>query len=115
MDPDRITTISEWPTPESVLDVQIFLGFANFYRRFIDGYSRVVMPIISLLRKNQTFEWNPGAQAAFERLKVLFTSTPILRHFDPTIPITVHTDSSGFAISGIISQSDEQGLLHPIA
>ena len=55
MDPERIRTIAEWPVPESVLDVQVFLGFANFYRRFIDGYSRVVLPITSLLRKGQRF------------------------------------------------------------
>src|SRR5437773_10213438 len=104
MDSDRISTISEWPVPRSVTDIQVFLGFANFYRRFIDGYSRVVMPITSLLRTKGAppFEWSPTAQEAFDRLKVLFTSTPILRHFDPGLPVTLHSDSSGFAISGII-------------
>src|SRR5213083_2747646 len=58
MDPARISTISDWPIPRSVTDIQIFLGFANFYRRFIDGYSHVVMLITSLLRTkgNPPFE-----------------------------------------------------------
>src|SRR5436190_7368487 len=121
MDPARISTISDWPIPRSVTDIQIFLGFANFYRRFIDGYSRVVMPITSLLRTkgNPPFEWTPAAQEAFDRLKYLFTSAPILRHFDPDLQITLHSDSSGFALSGIISQPhlDHNGhsLLHPVA
>ena len=114
MDPERIATIADWPVPESLLEVQIFLGFANFYRRFIDGYSRVIMSITSLLRKGQRFEWNPAAQSAFDTLKSSFTSAPILRHFDPDLDITLHADSSGFAISGLISQPHD-GHLHPVA
>src|SRR5437762_9975206 len=120
IDPAHISTISDWPIPRSVNDIQIFLGFANFYCRFIDGYSRVVMPITSLLQTkgNPPFEWTPAAQEAFDHLKYLFTSAPILRHFDPDLQITLHSDSSGFALSGIISQPhlDHNGhsLLHPV-
>ena len=53
MDPDRIAAIVEWPAPESAHDIQVFLGFANFYRRFVDGFSRVISPITILLRKGQ--------------------------------------------------------------
>ena len=69
MDPDRIETIIEWPVPTSAHDIQVFLGFANFYGQFIDGYSRVVSPIISLLRKRQHFYWSSHAQVAFDELK----------------------------------------------
>jgi hypothetical protein len=58
MEPDRVMAITEWPILISAHDVQIFLGFANFYRRFIEGYSRITAPISSLLRKNQRFEWS---------------------------------------------------------
>ena len=115
MDPERIRTVAEWPVPESVIDIQVFLGFSNFYRRFIEGYSRVVLPITRLLRKGQPFVWSAEAQASFDKLKSLFTSAPILRHFDPELPTTVHADSSGFAVSGIVSQPDANGILHPIA
>src|SRR5437762_10280291 len=120
MDSDHISTISEWPVPRSVTDIQVFLGFANFYRRFIDGYSRVVMPITSLLgtKGAPPFEWSPTAQEAFDRLKVLFTFAPILRHFDPNLPVTLHSGSSGFALLGIISQPHVDhnchSLLHPV-
>jgi hypothetical protein len=111
---ERIATILEWPVPKSVHDIQVFLGFANYYRRFIEGYSRVVTPITDLLRKGQKFEWLDKAQTAFEALKVLFSNEPLLRHFDPELPIQLHTDSSGFAVSGIVSQRHED-LWHPVA
>jgi hypothetical protein len=115
MDPERILTIADWPVPESVLDIQVFLGFCNFYRRFIEGYSRVVLPITRLLRKGQRFIWSAEAQSAFDQLKASFTSAPILAHFDPKLPVTLHADSSGFAISGIVSQPDANDVLHPVA
>ena len=115
MDPERIRTVAEWPIPESILDIQVFLGFSNFYRRFIEGYSCVVLLITCLLCKGQPFEWSIEAQASFDKLKSLFTSTPIFRHFDLELPTTVHVNSSGFAISGIMSQYDADGILHPIA
>ena len=114
MDPSRVSTILEWPVPESVHDIQVFLGLANYYRRFIEGYSRIVLPITDLLRKNTEFRWSSEAQAAFDELKRLYTSTPILKHFDPSLPIRLHTDSSGFALSGILSQSYEDRW-HPVA
>ena len=104
MDPDRIAAIVEWPAPENIHDIQDFLGFANFYHRFVDGFSRVVSPITILLRKGQRFHWSRQAQSAFDELKRRFTTAPILKHFDPDLPIRLHTDASGFAISGIVSQ-----------
>ena len=115
MDPECIRTVAEWPVPESILDIQVFLGFSNFYYRFIEGYSCVVLPITHLLRKGQPFEWSMEAQASFDKLKSFFMSKPILHHFDPELPTTVHADSSRFAVSGIVSQPDADSILHPIA
>jgi transposase InsO family protein len=115
MEKDKVATIVDWPVPKSVHDIQVFLGFANFYRRFIQAYSRVVLPITSLLRKTTNpFEWTSEAQAAFERLKLLFTEAPILRHFDPDLPVFLYTDASGFATSAILCQKHD-GQLHPVA
>lgn len=72
------------------------------------------MPITSLLKKNQQSHWSPEVQTAFDKFKTLFTSVSILKHFDPDLQIILHADSSGFAISGIISQSSN-GVLYPIA
>ena len=114
MDPERIQTIVEWPAPKSVHDLRVFLGFANFYRRFIEAYSRIVSPLTALLRKSSKFRWGKEAQEAFDALKKAFSTEPVLRHFDPDLAITMHADSSGAAISGIISQPHD-GLLHPVA
>ena len=114
MDPERIQTVVGWPIPKSTHDLQVFLGFANFYRRFIKAYSRIVSPLTNLLRKSQKFVWCQATQQAFAKLKELFTTAPILKHFDPKLPITLYADSSGAAISGIISQPHD-GNLHPVA
>ncbi|KAE8222388.1 hypothetical protein CF319_g4403 [Tilletia indica] len=113
---DRIQELLSWPTPSSVRDVQSFLGFANFFRRFIAGYSRVALPLTRLLRKDTRFVWDTDADQAFRLLKTLFTSPPILRHFNSALPTTIETDASDFAISAILSQRDsDSNLLHPCA
>ena len=115
MEPNRITTIVEWPTPNSVHDIQVFLGFCNFYRRFIKAYSRVALPITTLLQKSpKEFQWTPTAQRSFEQLKLLFTQAPILRHFDPELPIFLYNDASGFATSAILCQPHDENV-HPVA
>ena len=114
MDPDRVKTIVDWPVPESQHDIQVFLGFANFYRKFIEGYSRIVLPLTALLRKSTKFKWGDEAQRALDKLKEAFSTEPVLRHFDPDLPTHLHTDSSGAALSGIISQPHD-GHLHPVA
>ncbi len=115
MDPAKIETIVQWPSLINVKDVQSFLGFANFYRRFIYGYSRLASPLTRLTRKDVPFVWDAECQAAFETLKKAFTSDVILRHYDPDREIVVETDASDFVSGGILSQYDEQGELHPIA
>ena len=79
-----------WKTPLSVRDVQCFLGFANFYRKFIKDYSKVVLPLTQLTHKDQPFIWSSDAAEAFGSLKRAFTTAPILAHVDPT---TLHPRS----------------------
>jgi len=116
MDPEHIAIIIvDWPTPKSVHDIHVFLGFCNFYHPFINSYSHEVLAMTTLLHKtSDTFQWTPEAQKAFEHLKYLFTQAPILHHFNPELPIYLYTNVSGFAISGIIYQF-HNGNLHPIA
>jgi hypothetical protein len=110
MDPRRVRTIVDWPKPESYRDVQVFLGFANFYRRFIHRYSAITAPIIDLLigmvngKKKEPFKWTDGAKLAFRTLQTYFTTAPFLQHFDPNLPILLETDASGFGIAAILSQ-----------
>ena len=78
MDPKKIETVKEWPQPRNLREVQAFLGFANFYRRFILGFSTIVKPLTELTKKDQPFIWNDNCERAFQDLKKRFISAPIL-------------------------------------
>jgi hypothetical protein len=114
MDKSKVKTIQCWATPFSVKDVQRFLGFANFYRQFIKGYSKITTLLITLICKDKPFSWNPTAHAAFDTLKMTFTSTPILIHLDLAKPFIVETNASNFPLGAILSQFGIDGLLHPV-
>jgi hypothetical protein len=115
MDPSKVQTVLNWQPPRSVRDVQCFLGFANFYRKFIKNYSNIVMPLTELTRKNKSFTWSSSAAKAFESLKRAFTSAPILLHADLEKPFIIEADASDFALGSILSQTGDDGTLHPIA
>jgi len=116
MDKSKVEVIKKWPTLHSVKDVQLFLGFANFYWRFIEGYSGIVLPLTQTTRKNVPWEWSEACQQAFGTLKSAFTSTPILHHWSlDHIPL-VETDASDYAIAAVFSMSDPSDrILHPVA
>jgi hypothetical protein len=116
MDPRKVKTIQDWPVPTCVKEVQSFLGFANFYRRFIDNYSGIVKPLTRLTTKGCQWKWTTECDNVFQLLKRAFQEAPILRHFDPSQPIIVESDASDFSIAAIISQPHpETGNLHPVA
>jgi RNase H-like domain found in reverse transcriptase/Reverse transcriptase (RNA-dependent DNA polymerase)/Integrase zinc binding domain/Chromo (CHRromatin Organisation MOdifier) domain/gag-polyprotein putative aspartyl protease len=115
MDPEKVASVVTWPAPRNVHDIQCFLGFANFYRRFIKDYSHRTVPITRLLRKDVKFEWTEVQQEAFDDLKTAFTSAPILQHFDRSRPAVVEADASDYAMGAVLSQKDELGVLHPCA
>jgi hypothetical protein len=115
MDPQKVQCIVDWEAPVNLKDVQAFLGFSNFYRRFIKGFSRIVKPLVALTKKDSKWYWSETCQTAFDTLKRSFISAPTLRHFDPTREIFVEADSSDWVSSGILSQKDDQGVLHPVA
>ena len=110
MNVSRIATVLEWPVPTSFRDIQVFLGFTNFFRRFIYRYSIIIMPITDLLkgmqkgRKTGPFEWTEVAGHAFITIKACFSTAPLLQHHDPAKEALVETDASGGGIAGIISQ-----------
>ena len=115
MDPKKIETVKEWPQPRNLRDVQAFLGFANFYRRFILGFSTIVKPLTELTKKDQAFIWNDNCERAFQDLKKRFISAPILRWFNPDLEIMIETDASDWVSAGILSQLYPDGSWHPVA
>ena len=108
MDPHKIESITSWPVPKNLTELQSFLGFTNFYRRFIAQYSTLCLPLTALLKKDKAFQWIPEAQTAFEGLKMAFTVEDhgILAYFNPEIQSRVETDASDFAIGACLAQFD---------
>ena len=78
MDPAKVARVSEWPTPTTKKEVQSFLGFVNFYRRFIEGFSHLARPLFNLTKNDSDFHCSSDKQSAFDMLKGKVTSTPIL-------------------------------------
>ncbi|KAK3506210.1 hypothetical protein QTP70_002182 [Hemibagrus guttatus] len=117
MDVVKVQAVTEWPAPTSVRELQRFLGFANFYWRFIRNYSSVAGPLTSLLRgKPKKLTWTDPARSAFQQLKNCFTTAPILRHPDPDLPFVVEVDASSSGLGAVLSQRHgKPGKLHPCA
>jgi len=111
----KVEAVLDWKTPASLTEVQSFLGFANFYQRFIQDYSLVARPLMELTKGDKKeWKWNPQAEEAFQELKQRFMTAPILAHFNATKPVIIDTDASDFAIGAILSQTDEKGRLHAV-
>ena len=101
-DPAKVSAILDWPIPKSVKDVQSFLGFANFYQKFILHYFSLTTPLTTLCRKAVKFTLSTEAGAAFRRLQQSFTSSPILKHFQLELPLSIEADASDFALGCIL-------------
>ncbi|KAJ1571866.1 hypothetical protein NDA12_006538 [Ustilago hordei] len=117
MDPEKVHTVKEWPMPESIHDIQRFLGFANFYQRFIAHFAHIAKPLTALVKpieRFKKFELPEEAQQAFHKLIQAFTSAGVLQHFDYHLPTRLETDASDFAIAGVLKQEHE-GQWHPVA
>jgi hypothetical protein len=115
VDPEKVKAIVEWDTPRTLTDVRAFLGFSGFYRCFVRDYSKIIRPMILLTKKGTVFDWDLACQEAFDQIKSLMVEAPILQHFDPTRTCFVECDASDYVTSGILSQKDSGGILHPVA
>ena len=114
MDPEKISTVQNWPPPTSVKSLRGFLGFANFYRRFIKSYSTICRPLFDLTKKNAAWNWSPACDAAFNKLKSLFTSAPILVHFQHNRKLVLETDASDYGLGAVLLQEMDDKSLLPI-
>ena len=94
--------------------MQYFLGFENFYRKFIQDYSKLILPLTQLTKKGRSFVWTNETYIAFVNLKKALTLAPILAHVDPQKPFIVEANvTSDFALGSILSQGDDEKL-HPM-
>ena len=116
-DPARTNQVKHFPTPKDVTQVRQFIGLASYYRRFIPGFAKVASPLHALTRKGVTFAWSPECEAAFNQLKSLLITAPVLAYpqFGPDKSFVLETDASGCGLGAVLSQEQSDGKLHPIA
>src|SRR5258705_8230576 len=114
MDPIKVQGVTDWPQLMKVKDVQSFIGFVNFYRRFIRNFSEIACPLHALTRKLKNWSWGTAVQQAFDVLKNAVTSAPTLAFPSKSSLFQLECDASNFATGAVLSQQQEDGLFHPI-
>jgi hypothetical protein len=114
MDPHKVKAITDWPIPMTKRELQQFLGFVNFYRRFVKGFAKIAKPLTKLTGKTDWL-WTELQQKAFQELKDEVTSEWVLIIPKPGKPFRMETDASDFAIAAILSQLDNNGKWRPVA
>lgn len=112
MDPKKTTAIAEWPVLTTKKQVQQFLGFCNFYRRFIKDYSKLARPLTSFCG-DVDFSWSEEQQTAFDALKTALCSSPVLATYRDSLPLRVKCDASDFALDAVLSQLQDEKW-HPL-
>ena len=113
-DPIKVKGFADWPIPTCVKDVQSFLGFGNFYRKFIPGFLTLAAPLNALLKKDTAFHWTEETQQSFDSLKQKLTSFPVLMMPDQTQPFQIECDTSKYASGAVLTQQDNNGDRHPV-
>ena len=108
-DPDKIAAVKHWTQPTTVKEVRSFLGFANYYRRFVEGFSKIAGPLTDLTKAGSRFVWSEATQEAFGALKKKLSESPVLAIFDPKKPCVVITDASNYACGGVLKQPCGEG------
>ena len=110
----KLKAVRDWSVPQNIKDIRPFLGFANYYRRFVRNFAEIADPLTSLTRKDAVWQWGPFQRRAFQQLKDMLCAAPVLQFPDPKLPYTVVTDASGTAAGGVLMQDQGDGL-RPLA
>jgi hypothetical protein len=102
--PSKVQDVLSWKAPTSVGDIQGFLGLTGYYRRFIEGFSKISKPLTKLLEKEKKFEWTPACKASCQELKKRLTTAPILVMSDMEKPFSIYYDVSGQGLGCVLMQ-----------
>jgi hypothetical protein len=113
MDPTKVAAVADWPIPKNKKEVQQFLGFSNYYRHFIRGFSGIAKPLTALTGKEQ-WVWNLEQQTTFEEIKRRICSKPVLTIPVNDTPYRLEADLSDYASGAVLSQKVD-GKWHPVA
>ncbi|WVZ52559.1 LOW QUALITY PROTEIN: hypothetical protein U9M48_003607 [Paspalum notatum var. saurae] len=104
VDQSKVSEVQNWKIPEDVKGIRSFLGLAGYYRRFIEGFSKIAKPMTALLEKNIKFQWTSACQKAFEELKKRLTTAPVLTFPDMHKPFSVYCDASRLGLGCVLMQ-----------
>src|SRR6266446_2149189 len=115
MDLTKVRRVTEWPTPTKVKEVQSFLGFVNFYWKFIHDFSDIACPLYTLTCKTQQWVWGSPEQEAFDALKKAVTSAPVLTFPSQSGRFCLKCNTSNFVTRAVLSQAQADGMHQPIA
>jgi len=115
MQKEKVKGVLNWPALRNVKEVQKFLGFANYYRRFIKDFARIAAPLHVLVRKEQKWKWEKKQEEAFGKLKAVFTTELVLVIPDIDKEMRVEADASDYAMGGVLSTKCKDGKWRPMA
>ena len=115
MEKEKVKGVLEWPTPKCVKDIQKFLGLANYYRQFIEGFAMVARPLHNLVKKDKKWEWTEKEEKAFQELKEQFTKKLVLVAPDIDKKMRMEVDASDYVMGGVLSMECKDGLWKPVA
>ena len=115
MEDKKVKQVANWPTPTTLKQLKGFIGFCNFYRRFLKGFSIIARPLHELDKKGTPWKWEKRQEEAFQKLKEMIAKEPCLAHVDLKKPFRMETDASNFAYGAVLSQKQEDGKYHPVA
>ena len=114
MEKEKVNGVLSWPQPKNVKDIRKFLGLANYYRRFIKDFARVARPINMLTRKDVKWQWGVEQQKAFDELKGMFTTKPVLAALDLDKEFRVEANVSNYATGGVLSMKCSDEIWRPV-
>jgi len=115
MEEEKVKGIVEWLIPKCVKDVQKFLGLANYYCRFIEGFASIARPLHDMVKKDKKWEWMEKQDKAFEELKRRFTKEPVLAAPDIDKKMRMEVDASDYTTGGVLLMECEDGIWRPVA
>ena len=104
VDPSKIEAVKNWPRPASVSEVWSFLGLASYYRRFVEGFSKIAVPLTELTRKSMRFSWSDRCEASFQELKQRLITAPVLSLPRENDKFVVYCDASKMGLGCVLMQ-----------
>ena len=104
VDPAKADAVQQWEAPKTVTEIKSFLGLAGYYRRFIEGFSKIALPMTRLTQKGQVFLWDSKCEESFQKLKERLTTAPVLILPNPNEPFVVYCDASKQGLGGVLMQ-----------